>query len=248
MSKISQSNVQNLLLRALPPDAFDLLQPMMQAVELPLRFNLVVADAATEAVVFLEAGLGSLVAVNSDDEAVEVGHIGYEGMAGAHVLLKVDQTPNKTFMQVEGSGISVPVSALRSMVEQVPASHDLLLRYVHCCELQLSHSALANARYNMPERLARWLLMCHDRLRGNDLPLTHEFLSLMLGVRRSGVTNEIHILEGLRAIKATRGNIRILDRPKLADMAGGAYGIPEQEYERLIGYPVRRSGGPGTIV
>lgn len=108
-------------------------------------------------------------------------------MAGAHVLLKVSDTPNKTFMQV-----------------------------------------------------ARWLLMCHDRLQ-EDLPLTHEFLALMLGVRRSGVTNEIHVIDGVHVIKATRGNIRVLDRKKLEGIAGGSYGIPEQEYERQIGFSIRRS-------
>lgn len=195
----------------------------------------------SETACFLESGLASVVATNSDDESVEIGHVGYEGMAGAHVFLKVGQTPNRTFMQVEGHGISVPVFALLSMAQRIPSTNDLLLRYVHCCDLQLAHSALANARYNMPERLARWLLMCHDRLRSSDLPLTHEFLSLMLGVRRAGVTNEIHILEGVHAIKATRGNIRILDRPKLEDMAGGSYGVPEHEYERLIGFPIRRT-------
>jgi len=76
--------------------------------------------------------------------------------------------------------------------------------------------------------------MCHDRIRLPDLPLTHEFLSLMLGVRRSGVTEQIHVIEGLGVIKATRGNIHIVDRPKLEGLAGGCYGIPEREYERLI--------------
>jgi CRP-like cAMP-binding protein len=240
MSDFSQSTVSNLLLRALPPQAFEILKPAMQRIDLPLRHELVTPDVANDRVYFLERGLGSLVAISSDDESVEVGHIGYEGMAGTHVLLKVAKTPHRAFMQAEGNGISVPTSLFLTMVKQVPEAHDLLLRYVHCCELQLAHSALANARYNMPERLARWLLMCHDRLLSDDLPLTHEFLSIMLGVRRSGVTNEIHILEGLHAIKATRGNVKILDRRKLEDIAGGSYGIPEREYEQYIGLPIRR--------
>lgn len=240
MSDFSQSTVSNLLLRALPPEAFDILKSAMQRVDLPLKFELVTPDVPNDHVVFLERGLASLVATSSDNEIVEVGHIGYEGLAGMHVMLKVPKTPNKTFMQAEGSGISVPTSAFLGMVEEMPAANDLLLRYVHCCELQLAHSALANARYSMPERLARWLLMCHDRLQSDDLPLTHEFLSIMLGVRRSGVTNEIHILEGVHAIKATRGNIRIIARRKLEDIAGGSYGIPEEEYERYIGFPIRR--------
>lgn len=240
MSDFSQSTVSNLLLRALPLEAFELLRPAMQQVDLPLKYELVTAGVANNLVYFLERGLGSIVATSSDDEIVEVGHIGYEGMSGAHILLKVPKTPNRTFMQAEGSGISVPTAVFLNMVEQVPAANDLLLRYVHCSELQLAHSALANARYNMPERLARWLLMCHDRLLADDLPLTHEFLSIMLGVRRSGVTNEIHILEGVHAIKATRGNVRIVNRQKLEEIAGGSYGIPEQEYADYIGFPIKR--------
>jgi CRP-like cAMP-binding protein len=217
----------------MPQEAFDLLQPSMQRVELPLRHELVAPNLPAQRVYFLESGLGSLVANSSDNESVEAGHIGYEGMAGAHVVLKIDMTPNGTFMQVEGAGIAVPTTALLSVLEQVPAANDLLLRYVHCCELQLAQSTLANARYNMHERLARWLLMCHDRLSTPVLPLTHEFLALMLGVRRSGVTNEIHVIEGIGAIKASRGAIKIINRKKLEDIAGGCYGMPESEYERF---------------
>ncbi|MBY2944520.1 winged helix-turn-helix domain-containing protein, partial [Rhizobium leguminosarum] len=86
--------------------------------------------------------------------------------------------------------------------------------------------------------LARWILMCHDRLEGNNLAITHEFLALMLGVRRSGVTNELHVLEGVHAIRSTRGNVRIVDREKLIEIAGGCYGVPEREYERLLGLPL----------
>ena len=211
----------------------------MKRVGLPLRSELVAPDLPIEYVNFLESGLASVVATNSDDESVEVGHVGFEGMSGTHLVLGVETTPNKTFMQAEGSAIVIPAPTLLSVIEQLPEAKKILLRYIHCRDMQLSHSALANARYNMSERLARWILMCHDRLRTNDLPLTHEFLALMLGVRRSGVTNEIHILEGVHAIKATRGNIKILDRQKLEEMASGSYGIPEREYERYIGWPIR---------
>jgi hypothetical protein len=91
----------------------------------------------------------------------------------------------------------------------------------------------------MQERLARWLLMCHDRLDGDNLAVTHEFLSLMLGVRRSGVTDHLHILEGMGAIRSTRGNVRVRSREKLLDIAGGSYGIPEREYEKVLGLPAR---------
>jgi CRP-like cAMP-binding protein len=235
MSQLDKSDIRNVLLRALPAEAYARLQPSMEKIDLPIKFDVVLSDVPTTHVIFIESGLASVVATSSDDEAVEVGHVGLEGVAGAHVVLQTDRTPNKTFMQVAGDGIRVPVVDIQAMVAEIPAANTLLLNYVHCAELQLSHSSLANARYNMHERLARWLLMCHDRLDGDDLPLTHEFLSLMLGVRRSGVTNELHIIEGMLAIKATRANIRVTNREKLEEIAGGCYGLPEREYERLIG-------------
>jgi CRP-like cAMP-binding protein len=205
-----------------------------------VRQGLVVPNEPTDAFVFLESGLGSVVATSADDEAVEVGHIGPEGVSGAHLFLGTKTTPNKTFMQVAGSGALVPAKVLLALVAASDDLRAFFLGYVHSCEIQLAQSALANARYNMNERLARWLLMCHDRLEGNDLPLTHEFLALMLGVRRSGVTNEIHILEGVNAIRATRGNVRIIDRAKLESIAAGCYGVAEAEYERLMGLPIKR--------
>jgi CRP-like cAMP-binding protein len=237
MAPLEQESVRNNLLRTLSPEAFSTLQPVMERIDLPAKYALGEAHVRTSHVTFLESGLCSVVASSSDDEDIEVGHIGSEGLAGSNILLKVDTTPNRTFMQVGGSGIRVPAEAMLELLND-DAANKLLMNYIHCCEIQVAHSALANARYNMHERLARWLLMCHDRIDGDDLPLTHEFLSIMLGVRRSGVTNELHIIEGMKAIKATRGNIRILDRSRLEEIAGASYGEPEKEYERLIGRAV----------
>jgi CRP-like cAMP-binding protein len=238
-----QSEVRNRLLKVIPQEAFESLQPYLELIDLALKQSLVEPNVPNDAVYFLESGLGSVVAQSSDGETVEVGHVGREGMAGYHVLLMTPTSTHRTFMQSMGSAFKVPVGPFMAALEKHPRMRNLLLRYVHSCEVQLGHSALANARYNMHERLARWLLMCHDRLEGDDLALTHEFLSLMLGVRRSGVTEQLHILEGLHAIKATRGNIRIIDREKLEDVAGGCYGAPEAEYKRLIENQDARSIG-----
>jgi CRP-like cAMP-binding protein len=113
--------------------------------------------------------------------------------------------------------------------------HQHLLGYVEAFQVQVAHTALSHGSYTLEERLARWLLMCHDRLDGDDLPLVHEFLSLMLGVQRSGVTLALHMLEAGDMIRAKRGLITITDRGKLEDVAGGSYGVPEAEYRRLIG-------------
>ena len=243
MAPPDHSSIRNRLLAALAPDVFARLQSHLHKVDLPLREVLVEPDVPTEYVCFLEGGIGSLIATSADGEQIEVGHVGWEGMSGAHVLFGTDLTPNKTFMQIEGTGLRISVSDLRSVLEAEPSLRDLLMRYVHSYEIQLSCSALANGRYSISERLARWLLMCHDRVEGDDLPLTHEFLSLMLGVRRSGVTNELHVIEGMGVIRATRGHIRVADRTGLEEIAGGCYGLPEREYERLIGSYFREKPG-----
>jgi CRP-like cAMP-binding protein len=100
---------------------------------------------------------------------------------------------------------------------------------------QTAHTAIANARANIEQRLARWILMAHDRIQSSYLPLTHEFLALMLGVRRAGVTEALHALEGKRLIKSLRGQVKILNRKGMERIAGGLYGVPEAEYRRLIG-------------
>ncbi|MBY3070801.1 Crp/Fnr family transcriptional regulator [Rhizobium laguerreae] len=254
MTELLQRQVRNRLLRQFPEDAFQLLAPFLDPIELPVKHSLVRPRKPIEHVCFLESGLASMVAESADGKSVEIRHIGREGIAGYPVVLGVDRTPNKTFMQVAGFGLQVATEDFLPILEH-PCVRQLLLRYVHTCELQLAHSALAAAKFNTHQRLARWLLMCHDRIDGNDLPLTHEFLALMLGVRRAGVTDELHILEGMHAIKSTRGNVRITDRNKLIEIAGGCYGVPEQEYERLIEGPepevvflVERPGREHAIV
>ena len=209
---------------------------------MPIRESLVEADSPTGHAYFIEDGLASVVASSPEEgEQIEVGHIGFEGVSGFHLILGVNRTPTRTFMQVAGHGFRLPVDRLTAAMEEDRKLRAHLLRYIQTYHLQLAYSALANGRYTIPERLARWLLMCHDRLGDAPMRLTHEFLSLMLGVRRSGVTNEIHILEGMGAIKATRAFITILDREKLEDLAGGCYGMPEAEYERLMSGKARPS-------
>jgi CRP-like cAMP-binding protein len=233
VARIDQTQVKNRLLRLLPEEAFKLLAPHLETVDLPLRHSLVRPREPIDHVCFIENGLASMVAESTEGKSIEVRHIGFEGVAGYSVFLDVDRTPNSTFMQVAGRGIQIATAHFLPVLEN-RAARQLLLRYIHTCELQLAHSVLAAAQYNVHQRLARWLLMCDDRIEGDNLPLTHEFLSVMLGIRRSGVTDELHVLEGLHAIKATRGNVQILDRDILIEIAGGCYGVPEEEYQRLI--------------
>ncbi|MDK4735837.1 Crp/Fnr family transcriptional regulator [Rhizobium sp. CNPSo 3490] len=246
MTKIAQKDTRNKLLRRLPEEAFDLIASDLKRVDLPVRRSLVEPNQPIEHVCFIESGLASMVAVASNGIGIEVGQIGYEGMSGYPVVLGVDRMPNRAFMQISGVGLELPTSRFLPLLRD-EATRLMFLRYVHTRELQLAYSALAAGRYNMHQRLARWLLMCHDRLLVDDMPVTHEFLALMLGVRRSGVTDHLHILEGMRAIKSTRGNVKILDRQILLDVADGCYGAPEAEYERLLGYPSSDDQRPARL-
>ena len=138
-------------------------------------------------------------------------------------------------MQAGGTALRIASSDLTELIDTNRAIRELLLRYAHVFMIQIAATALADGRYDIEQRLARWLLMCQDRL-GDELPLTHDFLSVMLGVRRPSVTDALHKLEGNRAIRAERALITVRDRAALEEKAGDSYGIPEAEYRRLISH------------
>lgn len=211
------------------------MQPQLEHIDLPARFALAEPNQAAAYIYFPEAGLASQVAITPKNGRLEVGIYGREGVGPASVIFGVDRSPHQLFMQVGGFGHRVSAGVFATAIEQSRTLHSLFLRYMQVVQVQTSYTALSNGSEVIGERLARWLLMCQDRLGGDDLPLTHEFLGIMLGVRRSGVTYAIHNLEGVGIIRATRGHIHVLDRKRLEDFAGDSYGVPEAEYERLIG-------------
>jgi CRP-like cAMP-binding protein len=187
-----------------------------------------------EYVHFFESGLSSEIVERSGTDRIEVGCIGREGLSGVPVLLGVESTPHRAFMQVGGKAWRIPSPRLREIMDQRPPLTLHLLRFAHVFMIQIAATALADGRYRVEQRLARWLLMCHDRL-GDSLQLTHEFLALMLGVRRPSVTDALHVLEGSLLIRADRGRITVRNRRGLEELAGGSYGTPEAEYRRLFG-------------
>jgi CRP-like cAMP-binding protein len=234
VSQISQSSLHNRLLRTLSPEDFGLLQPHLEHLAVARGDVLIEPNEPIEHIHFPEHGIGSIVANTRDGRRIEVGIYGRDGMSGTSVLLGADQTPHENFIQVAGSVLRMSVDPLRDAIRQSGTLHGLLLRYVQAFQVQTAYTALSNGGYGIDERLARWLLMCHDRLDGDELPLTHEFLGIMLGVRRSSVTLAIQMLEGANVIEARRGRLTLLDRAKLEGIAGDSYGPPEAEYERLI--------------
>lgn len=237
---IHHSAPRNRLLAVLPAADFGLLQPSMELVELEARQVLEVPRTPITHVHFVESGLVSVVGTTVPDHRIEVGMIGHEGMTGVGVVLGDDRSVNEALVQSTGKAWRISTPALQKAMGASPMLTATLLRYVHVFVAQASQTALANGRGKLDERLARWLLMWHDRLRDDNLTITHEFLALLLGVRRQGVTVALHDLEGKGLIKSTRSLVKILDRAGLQRAANGFYGLPEAEYDRAIGLGARR--------
>ena len=238
MSSVSargRSHPRNQLLAALSPADLAVLQPHLQPVAMALLKDMERPNRRIETVYFMEAGIASVVALQADETRVEVGLIGREGMTGLAVVLGGDQSPHSTYIQVAGQAQRISANELRKAMKASETLRGLLLKFVQVFMVQTAHTAIANARAQIDRRLARWILMAHDRTRDNTLPLTHEFLALMLGVRRAGVTEALQTLKRLKLIDTGRNQILVLNRKGIEQAAGNSYGAPEKEYRRLIG-------------
>jgi CRP-like cAMP-binding protein len=225
---------RNRLLAALSSADLNLLLRDLTPVPLKLRQDLEKPNRRIDDVYFLDTGIVSVVAVQANAKRVEIGLIGCEGMTGTAVVLGGQSSPHSTYVQATGDGQRISTGALRKAMATSNSLHGMLLKFVQVFMVQTAHTAIANAQAKLDERLARWILMAHDRVRGSTLPLTHEFLALMLGVRRAGVTEALQSLSRQRLIKTGRGEIVVLSRRGIERTAGDLYGAPEAEYRRLI--------------
>jgi CRP-like cAMP-binding protein len=234
-SVLAQTVSRNMILAALAPEDFALLQPDLEIVDLPLRRQLERRDRPIEHIYFFESGLASMVVSAGANHNIEVGIVGSEGMTGLAILLESDRPWHETFIQTAGKAWRLPTQQLQAAMEQSPALRRVLLRYANFLVSQMAYTALANGRYKIEERLARWLLMADDRADGDAIHLTHEFLALMLGARRAGVTNALSEFQKRGVLHVKRGVIGIIDRGGLEEAANGSYGVPEAEYQRLFG-------------
>jgi CRP-like cAMP-binding protein len=228
-------NPTNRILKALSASDRQLLEPALVLVNLQVHDELEEPGVDIEKVYFPESGIVSVVAMQGDEQKAEIGIVGCEGVTGSAVILGGVSSPHETYIQVAGDGYVISSAALRDAMSRSASVSTLLLKYVQAFLVQVAHTAIANADARLAERLARWLLMAHDRVKGDELRLTHEFLALMLAVRRSGVTEAIAILEGEGMIKGQRGLIIVRNRDALVKRAGPYYGVPEAEYARLFG-------------
>jgi CRP-like cAMP-binding protein len=237
LSDQSVPATRNRLLAALPPADLARLRPRLEAVELPFRKVLHVPGKPIEAVYFPETGYVSMVAYLEDGDAAEVGLAGYEGMVGLPVLLGADHDDIEAMVQSPGTALRMNARAFREELERIPSLRNLLLRYALVHHGQVARTAACNGRHHTDQRLARWLLMAHDRSQEDDFPMTHEFLSMMLGVRRAGITVAAGLLQKAGFIRYNRGRIEVTDRPGLESVACECYGIVRRAQDQLLGLP-----------
>ena len=223
----------NRLMRALLPSDQSVLLPALSMVALQRGHVLEAAGSTIEQAYFPETGLAAIVA-QSPGREIGVGVVGNDGMTGCAIVMEAGIAANQTVVQSAGNAVSILAADLRKALKVSATLRTLLLRYAHVFAIQASQTALTNGHASIEERTARWVLMSHDRFSASDMTVTHEFISLMVGVRRQGITEALHALEGRHLIRSTRENLHVVDRAGLIALASGSYGICEAEYERLI--------------
>jgi CRP-like cAMP-binding protein len=224
---------KNLILSGLPRAEIARLQPNLEPVGLPQNKDLGLPGEKVLYGYFLEEGMASIVVTMRNGVSVEVGIVGREGLVGLPILFGTGHIPTHTFMQIGGSGFRIRAQALKAEFDRPGTLRTLCCRFFQGHLVQVSNSAACNRVHNIEERLARWLLLCQDRTTLNRLPLTHEFLSQMLGTGRATVSLAAEILQRSKLIVYSRGKVDILDRKGLEGAACECYQNIRAEDARL---------------
>ena len=227
---------KNRLLAGLPARAYQKLAPSLERV--PLEFKQVLLDqgAPVDYVYFVECGVCSVLRLTPDESPIEIATIGKEGMVGLPLLLGDEVSAEEVMCQVPGEALRLGASAFVSQVDQNPDLRRLCLRYTHALLGQVAQGTACNRIHDVEERAARWLLLTHDRVEGDEFPLTQEFLAQMLGVRRQAVNVAAGMLQQAGLISYVRGVVRILDRKGLEEASCECYAVIRADFARLIGW------------
>jgi len=232
----------NQLLARLSVEDFAHLAPHLRRMEMPFRATLQGAGEPITAAIFPELGYASMLATLEDGDAAEVGMIGREGVIGLPLVFGTDRSTVEAMVQAGGIALHLPADIFQHAMQERPAVRALMLRYAMAFNVQVTMTAACNGRHRVEQRLARWLLMAHDRIDGDEFAMTHEFLSTMLAVRRAGITVAAGGLQRAGHIRYEQGRIRIVNRNGLEAAACECYRMVRREFARLLNPP---RSGPG---
>jgi CRP-like cAMP-binding protein len=226
---------RNRLLAALPPEDLAWLKPKLDTVQFALRDTIHAANAHIDAVYFPQAGWASMIALLDDGRSAEVGLVGREGMVGLPLLFGDDRSTVESIVQSPATMSRLSADGFHEAVEHSLALRTLLLRYALAFQYQVTQTAACNGHHALDQRMARWLLLAHDRTTGDEFPMTHEFLAMMLCVHRPGVTITARLFQRAGLIRYAGGQMTITDRPGLEAASCECYAAVRREHERLLG-------------
>ena len=229
-SSTGETPVRNRLLCRLGSVELGLLRPRLESVVLRDRQSVLLPGEPAAGLYFVESGIISMIASLEDGARIEVGMVGHEGVAGLSVLLGAETSALEGLVQMEGSALRLPAAGMKAALAEVPGLMGVLLRYVDSFQFQVAQSAACNGRHEIVQRLARWLLVAHDRVDGDTFKMTHEFMSTMLGVRRPGVTIAIGALQKAGLVEHSRGSVRVLDRGGLEAASCECYEVVKRRF------------------
>jgi CRP-like cAMP-binding protein len=225
----------NRLLGLLSPRDYKRLRPHLQPIPLAYKQSLYRANKPIGFVYFIETGVGSLVNTMANGQAAEVGTIGNEGLVGLPLVFSDDRAPTSVYVQVPGVGLRMKAKLFTQELARSASMRIVMLRYAHAFFNQVAQSAACNHFHTIQQRCCRWMLMTRDRMQSDEFLLTQEFLAMMLGVQRTGVTAAAGALQRAGLIRYTRGNVTIVDRRGLLRRSCECYGVSKKEFDRLLG-------------
>lgn len=227
----------NHFLRALPDASYARLRPQLDFVDLQTHTVLWEPDTPITDVYFPHSCVLSIIVPLSEGTEVEAGTVGREGFLGVPVVLGGSATSSRAIAQIAGTASSLPAAVVRQAMADDSAFRELCLQYAQALLEQTAQSVACNARHDLPQRCARWLLMTRDRVLDDEFHLTQEFLAIMLGVRRATVTVAASQLQREGLIRYRRGSVTVLDRAGLEEASCECYGVVRQMFEKLVGTP-----------
>jgi CRP-like cAMP-binding protein len=237
----SQKPQHNHLLAALPTEVQDRLFPHLELVTMPLGKVLYESGDALRYVYFPTDSIISLLYVMESGASAEIAGVGNEGMLGISLFMGGESTPSRAIVQSPGSAYRLLGQRLKDEFGRHGEMLLLMLRYTQSLITQMSQTAVCNRHHSVDQQLCRWLLLTLDRSAGNQLAMTQELIANMLGVRREGVTESAGKLQKLGVIEYSRGQITVLNRPKLEKLSCECYAVVKKETDRLLPYAVAKA-------
>lgn len=227
---------QNHLLAALPAKVQERLFPNLEQVAMPLGMVLYESGDIMRHVYFPMNSIVSLLYVMEDGDSAEIAVVGNEGLVGVSLFMGGESTPSRAIVQSAGYALRLPGQRLKDEFNRHSEMQILLLRYTQSLITQMAQTAVCNRHHSIDQQLCRWLLLSLDRLSSNKLMMTQELIANMLGVRREGVTEAAGKLQKINVIEYNRGQITVLDRPKLEELSCECYAVVKKETDRLLHY------------